>query len=382
MSIESSFPILRAVVGVASLICLIAAHYFSPREQAAAVRKRGLFSLLLATIGSLLFIASFSCSEEKLSQVVGAQLLGKPLVLWVFGILYVAFLIALLRRNISSHKRTGAESIDFVFRAIEVSILVVGLIFAFHEASRAIEALKQNTESNKMVGRGQLYQSDTLLAQIESQESDGKLLTLYANSEPECTNAKEVREYIADTLALATSDPEIIGSRDAKELYEKIYDLKSFAKFNPKNLKNESGDVIELRRISTHCVLILNTIHSAYDYCGEHVITPKEFRTWAGYFNDIGPHPVFLATIYNWEQERYMSKGFAKYMQHKLYTDAPPGIKQVVKEFYPHMADENYGDTLPDYGNSEWEELILTDVGQNNKTNAPKAAVAEPTPRH
>jgi hypothetical protein len=382
MSIESSFPILRAVIGVASLICLIAAHYFSPHEQTAAARTRRFFSLLLAAIGLLLFAGSFLCSEAKLSQIFWARLLGKPLVLCVFGILYVAFLIPLFRRNTSSHKRTGAESIDFVFRAIEVSILVVGLIFAFHEASRAIEALKQNTESNMMVGRGQLYQSDTLLSQIESQESDGKLLTLYANAEPECANAKEAREYIADTLAVATSDPKIISSRNAEELYSKMYDLKSFAKFDPKNLKNESGDVIELRRISTHCVLILNTIHSAYDYCGEGVITPKEFRTWAGYFNDIGPHPVFLATIWNWEQERYMSKGFAKYVQHKLYTHATPGIKQVVKEFYPHMADENYGNTLPDYGNSEWEELIRTDVGQNNKTNAPKAAVAEPTPRH
>jgi hypothetical protein len=376
MKTEIADSMLRVVGLVVSFVLLIAAYYF--RAESSSTSKRGLraFSFVLGLFGFLSVMISLFC-PERLNLFVELRFWGRSAAVYMVAVLYSALVVLLLwwrtaRKN--AHKegplimeRQEVKHTEFVFRALEVSVLVVGLFFAFHEASRAIDALKQNTQSNKMSGRGQLYEADNRLSEAESQQSDGKLLTLYANSEPECTNEEQAKKYSEGLLTMATSDSSIIQAKDVEDLYAKIFYSKSFAKFDRENLRNESGDVVELRRMSAHCTRILDLLHAAYDYCGEKVIPEREFRTWAGYFNDIGPHPVFLATLWNWEQERYMSKGFAKYVHHKLYSDAPRGIQQVVKEFYPALADDRYGDNLPDYGETDWQNLIQEDISENNK---------------
>jgi hypothetical protein len=333
----------RAFCGILAGILLIAVYFYGTHKKDNFRTRRGLRTILLLALGVIsLFLALFF--PDWLRHING------PTIAIGCLITYLSLVLLVIRKSTETAAETRIRNTHFVFKSVEITILVLGILFALYEASHAIEALKQNTQSNKLAGRGQLYQADNLLTSREYTESNGKLSSLYADADPKCKDAKEAQKYVSDLLSLVTTDSEVKEEKNVDDLYERMFGIKSFSRFDPSNARNENANFVELRRMSQHCIQILDLVHSAYDYCGEGVISEQEFETWAGYLADIGPHPVFLATVRNWELKPYMSRGFGRYLHYRIYQNAKPGTKLVVEQFYPDLARSDYGNDLPEYG--------------------------------
>ncbi len=264
---------------------------------------------------------------------------------WGGGIVCAAvyfFLIGLLLASRQTRGRNERrENVELAFKMIESVVLILGVAFAIHAAATAIESLNKNAENNRTLARAQLYEADNKISEEERRASATKLESLYANPHPVCKTDNEAKAYVEDALKMITSDPQIYRVGSARDLYWKAFGKDTFS---PPGTP-ERPDVAELRQMVLHCTLILNMLHAGFDDIGD-IMDREEYETWAGYFNDIGPHPILLATLWLWSERGYMSKEFAAEVHEKLFVQADESQKRVIRVFFTELSKPSFGDRL------------------------------------
>ncbi len=242
------------------------------------------------------------------------------------------------RRFKRAYDTIARYSKDNHLKVLELLAIVVGLTFT-------IQAIERNTESNRVASREQLYASENIIGGREYADANTKLLSLYAKPS---ANVKDPKEYCRQLVEVVTTDPAILAFLEDKNpptkqraeiFYDIIFGLQSF--------KNRGDHMVEFRRMYAHCTTILAQLHAAFDFMQEGVITEEEFKTWRGYFTDIGPNPVFLVTIMTWRDQHYISRRFGELIQQELTSD--PMAAKVVDYFYPLLRTPAFLDGLPRY---------------------------------
>ncbi|ACB75813.1 hypothetical protein Oter_2531 [Opitutus terrae PB90-1] len=314
-------------------------------------------------------------SADLLFLLVGRQLPWAPIVQYVVvplaGIIYSLALWWLLSCQTTVSRKERRENAELTFKFAECTVLIVGVVFAVHAARTGLASLQLSAESNRnaavsmrltansnqtaaaalmhsaasnrTAARAQLYEGDNAITQAEAIGSDTKLQAIYAMPNPHCATDEEARAYISRMLGMVTDDPMICGVHDAAELYERTFGHSSYT--GP--TQPERSDIAQLRRMLLHCTLILNLLHSAHDDVPEGIIEYSEYETWAGYFNDIGPHPVLLETLWLWDKRKYMSKEFAHEVHDRLYVRGTDAEKRIIRLFLPELAIDTFGQELP-----------------------------------
>lgn len=233
----------------------------------------------------------------------------------------------------SSQKQTWYRSRDFWFRVIELSVIVCATGIAWR-------ALERNTEGILTSCSTQLFDADT---QVEKEEFDGAdkpLWSIYGRP-----NTAESMAYCQQLLAAIAKKKSISTISDAESLNAKLVEL------NPP--ADEVQDIAELRRVKSHVTLILNELHTAYDFWSKGIMSKEELKTWLGYFKIIGPNPLFLAEISHWKQAKFMSRNFAEMLQMKMLQT--PEDRAVIERFYPQLATPSFLDGLANYG-KRWSQ--------------------------
>jgi hypothetical protein len=221
---------------------------------------------------------------------------------------------------------------EFWFKIIELLIIVSATFIAWR-------ALERNTAGILTSSSTQLFDADT---QVEKEEFDGAdkaLWTIYGR--PATTDPTLYCQQLLG--AIAKHSKSIVSTPNAGLLYQKLVDL------NPS--EDERQDIVELRRVKSHLTLILDELHSAYDFWSKGVLGKEELETWLGYLTTIGPHPLFLAEIEHWRQAKFMSRRFAEMIQIEMLRD--PINRNIIHTFYPGMEKTSFLDGLPDYG-KQW----------------------------
>jgi len=263
--------------------------------------------------------------------------------------LFLVLTIGFLVRRQDLGREVRRQNAELLFKAAEIAVLVLGIAFAVHTARTAIKAVDKNTDSNLLAARAQIYEADNQITILEMGFTGNKLSSLYAGAFPEAATAEEARRYIRDLLGMVTSDKRILDCQNVDQLAEAIFGRGSFRPAD----QPEDPQVADLRKMMLHCTLLLNTLHGAFDNLGV-VLDYEEFNTWAGYFTDVGPHPVFLASIRAWETRSYMSREFALEVRKRFWVTADPATRRVVEAFYPDMTRPDFGSHLPS-GYSTWD---------------------------
>jgi hypothetical protein len=200
-------------------------------------------------------------------------------------------------------------------------------------------ALTENTKSNLTASRSTLYTTENVIAQREFDGANSSLGSIYAHPAESVTDPKE---YCRLRLQLLSKDPAVLAARNVVELNELFQGLNSYAS------SNRSSGIIALRHAYTHITSIIVQMHAAFDYQRARVFTPEELSTWLGYTTDIGPHPVFLTTLWSWQQQRYMSREFAKTIREQLIKQSPRN-REIIGYYYPEMLTSQFLDKLPNY---------------------------------
>src|SRR5258708_6547055 len=295
---------------VMALLCTLAAYVFDaeedpeqttnfrfPRNFGAAPKsidteKPSRRASLIFYIGGIL-----SCAFTPYLFVLWRPGVTAPLsesfVVWgggvIFGVLYFLLVGMFLASRQTRRRKERRENAEFAFKTIEAAVLVLGIAFAMHAASTALDSLSKNAENNRTAARAQLYTADNNITETERNEAGGKLSSIYANPKPECRTKEEARAYITTMLEIVTRDEKLLKSRTAAELYENVFGLKSFGW--PE--QPERKDIADLRRMILHCTYILNMLHAGFDDV-PHIMDKSEYDTCPAYFNDIRPHPPLL----------------------------------------------------------------------------------------
>jgi hypothetical protein len=233
----------------------------------------------------------------------------------------------------SSQKQKWYRNRDFWFRVIELSVIVCATGIAWR-------ALERNTEGILTSCSTQLFDADT---QVEKEEFDGAdkpLWSIYGRP-----NTSEATAYCQQLLAAIAKKKSISTIPDAESLNAKLVELSPPA--------DEVQDIAELRRVKSHVTLILNELHTAYDFWSKGIMSKEELKTWLGYFKIIGPNPLFLAEISHWKQAKFMSRNFAEMLQMKMLQT--PEDRAVIEKFYPQLATPSFLDGLANYG-KRWNQ--------------------------
>jgi hypothetical protein len=202
------------------------------------------------------------------------------------------------------------------FRIFELFVIVSATCIAWR-------ALERNTEGLLASCTTQLFDADT---QVEKEEFDGAdkpVWSIYGG--PNTTDPTAYCHQLIAAIAKHTNS--IAAIPNATLLNQKLVEL------NPP--EDEIQDIADLRRVKSHLTLILNELHTAYDFWSKGVMKKAELETWLGYLTLIGPHPLFLAEIEHWKQGKFMSRNFAEMLQGEMIKD--PVSRNIIRKFYPEM---------------------------------------------
>jgi len=220
------------------------------------------------------------------------------------------------------------------FRTVELLVILSATYIAWR-------SLERNTEGVLASSSTQLFYADTQLEKEEYDGADKGVWTIY--SRPDTDDPTGYSQQLL--AAIAKHSKSIAAIPNADELNKKIIEL------NPPD--DQFQDIAELRRVKSHLTLILNELHSAYDFWSKDILTRKELETWVGNLDIIGPHPVFLAEIQRWQRGKFMSRNFAEMLQIELLKN--PLNKKIIDKFYPQMDSPAFLEGLPEYG-KRWSE--------------------------
>lgn len=139
-----------------------------------------------------------------------------------------------------------------------------------------------------------------------------------------------LRFYIGETASVVESNSKFqISGQDSR-----FTDIGSLTKFLESAGDNETANE-QLARTFIHLTTILNNMHQVHDYGARRVIPAGDAETWLGYFDDFGPHPVFLAAVWNWLERVYMTRSFYAIAEYRL-----SGKKELLDFLEGFKADE------------------------------------------
>ena len=217
---------------------------------------------------------------------------------------------------------------------LELTVIVAATYIAWRSFER-------NTEGVLASSSTQLFYADNQLEKEEYEGADKPVWTIY--SKPDTDDPTAYCQQLLAAIAKHTAS--IASIPDADLLNKKIVEL------NPP--EDQIQDIAELRRVKSHLTLILNELHSAYDFWSKGILMKKELETWIGYLETIGPHPLFLAEIARWKKGKFMSRNFAAMLQAEMLKN--PLNKKIIDKFYPEMDSPAFLEGLPSYG-KQWIE--------------------------
>ena len=219
------------------------------------------------------------------------------------------------------------------------TVVMLGLVYA---------QLGENTKTNKVAIREQLYQSEAGLAAFEAGDEIESLATIWAMVPPTTTGY----EFGAALLGLVTEDPTALKAATAEDLYHSMFDAAVFADADRRK------ETHELRRLFLHAQTSFYQVHNAFDYQRDGIITAGEWTTWKNVIREMRAHPMLLAVIWNGHENRYYSRDFAAFLQEELCDNSIPDDvdpaaykrgKDFIGIFYSDMLNKDWPNTLPDY---------------------------------
>ncbi|HYC55468.1 MAG TPA: hypothetical protein VEL28_11100 [Candidatus Binatia bacterium] len=209
--------------------------------------------------------------------------------------------------------------------------------------------INENTRTNKVAIRGQLYQTEANLALEDATDDAQVLSTLWALVPPRIQR----QEYARALLSLATTDETALKATNAASLYHSVFDAKVFSS------RTRRRRTAALRRMFLTVQTNFYHVHNAFDYKGDGILDPEEFLTWKGLLREMSAHPLLLAVIWQGHRNRYFSEKFAEFIQRELCPDAMPEDvvgrrafernRDFVRYYYPEMVESDWPKGLPDY---------------------------------
>lgn len=202
--------------------------------------------------------------------------------------------------------------------------------------------LRENTTTNQVAVRDQLYATENGL--FEEERSEG-LSALWALLPAEIESA----EYARTLLALVSSDSAVRRASAPEALFQAMMGAESFA--SPR--RREATEPV--RRLFLFVQSNVYHVHNAFDYRQDGVIREAEWETWNGLIAEMNSHPVLLMTIWHGHTNRYFSRKFGLFLRESICSDARrgPAVQsrncEFAHQFYPEMFTESWPDRLPDY---------------------------------
>lgn len=223
-----------------------------------------------------------------------------------------------------------------------VTATIASLVFVYFQ-------LRENTNTNRVAIRTQLYQTEWSMSADENADGGQALSTIWALVPPNIRREK----YVATLLGLITEDQRSLQSKNAGELYHSMFDAATFAD------KTRRESTRDLRRLFLYVQTNFYHVHSAYDYRKDSILAQGEWLTWKGLLRETHVHPMLLTVIWHGYQNRYFSRGYARFLQQELCADTTPTdvvdaeeVKRdcdFVRYYYPEMMKHEWPDSLPDY---------------------------------
>ena len=224
-----------------------------------------------------------------------------------------------------------------------------GFLVAFITLMCVYFQLKENTRTNRVAIRGQLYQTEAKAADDEC-GIDGRTLQSIWARVPHQVGGEQFGRSL---LQLITTNKDALNSKTASELFHNMFDARVFAN------RSSCNSTKDIRRLFLHAQTNLYHVHNAFDYKRDGILGEQEWRTWKGLIREMGAHPVLLVAIWQGHKNRYFSRPFAKFLQEELCPDAIPQDiadrdsfkrdREFIQAFYPEMTKKHWPDVLPDY---------------------------------
>jgi hypothetical protein len=272
---------------------------------------------------------------------------------------------------LSQHPWPNWKSVNVT--AVKEAFAITGIVFALYSGKTAVVAMTRSANSNNAAVNGQVAQSEARIDQDEA--NDPVITTMYYapdwNDLPAWeSNVAKAKQAVACGSCHVASSVTEMGVTDPSPETTFVKDMDRFAKAywrarlsasvaaalkstnqsasesaiysfvngdscsTVENLTNfmfsadsavlsaEEPHLPVIRaaftRIQVHTVEIFNQLHLIDDYVEEKVIRRSDMDTWIGYTDDIGPHPVLCATLYNWLSRQYCTKEFYAEVEARL----------------------------------------------------------------
>jgi hypothetical protein len=140
----------------------------------------------------------------------------------------------------------------------------------------------------------------------------------------------------------------LAGNEYKTRKWKNVQDL-SCMLFEENDFANPTKE--KLREAYSVAEEVLYLIDNAYDARRKGFITEKEYRTWWGYLDEVGDHPLFLAAVDYWHQMHYITPELASELRKKLLRPKARG-RATLEKFYPQML-------RPDWAKLTGEESFL-----------------------
>ena len=237
----------------------------------------------------------------------------------------------------------------WVYKSFSDKLQLVGFFVAIIALMGVLSQLRENTKTNKVAIRGQLYQTEAALAAGEAGDDEQTLTTIWALVPPTVTG----HEFSATLLRLVTEDPAAIKAKTAEELRHIMFDATTFA--DPKR----KDTTRELRRLFLVTQTTFYHVHAAFDYKRDGILSGDEWITWKNLIREMSAHPMLITIILHGYRHRYFSREFGTFLQQELCGEVIPSDiadpetykrgREFIRLFYPDMLKKEWPNALPDY---------------------------------
>ena len=223
---------------------------------------------------------------------------------------------------------------------------IIGALLTIFSLLLVWGQLRANNKTNKVSIRGQLYEREVEMASDEA--SEHVLNTMWALVP---TNVR-TQAYASTLLRLVTSDPAVLRSKSAAQLYHAMYDVGTLS--NP----GRRAATQDLRTLYLYAQTNLYHVHMALDYKRDKILGGPEWETWKGLLRESHAHPVLIATIWQGYQNRYFSRSFGLFLQAELLRAGPTDVRDLktfdrdrefICYYYSAMCNAHWAVSLPDY---------------------------------
>ena len=236
----------------------------------------------------------------------------------------------------------GKTSFSDKIQLFSFMVGIAALIFVIYQ-------LRENTRTNKVSIRGQLYQSESGMAADEASDEEQNLTTIWTLVPPDVRD----QEFAKTLVQLVSDNSEALEAKTAEELYYCMFDVKVFANKDRRKATNQ------LRRLFLFIQNNIYHMHNAHDAKRDGILSSSEWLTWKNLIREMNAHPMLITVIWQGHRNRYFSKAFGRFLQQELCADSIPSGdadpeaynrgKEFIGFYYPEMLKKEWLDVLPDY---------------------------------